>query len=95
MDVIEELLSEFSPEELGGFASIDLSDPFDEALDGDDEEESSDETPSPQKTVRFTSDQWDIVAQVVEKIREDSGQRLSEGRCIELVCADYMSGIQG
>ena len=94
MDVIEELLSEFSPEELGGFASVDLSDPFDETI-ADDDEDVSEEPQSPQKTVRFTNEQWDIVAQVVDIIREEAGQRLSEGRCLELVCADYMSGIKG
>ena len=94
IDVVESLLSDFSPEELGGFGSLDLSDPFDlDDGDGDDDDGDSD-APTPQKTVRFTQEQWDIVEQVVDTVRAEGGSRLSEGRCLELVCADYISGIK-
>tara|TARA_R100000329_G_scaffold145738_1_gene131575 strand:+ start:550 stop:1170 length:621 start_codon:yes stop_codon:yes gene_type:complete len=93
IDVVGELLEQFTPEELGGFASLELTDPFDFESEDSGESEAEDSDQPPQKTVRFTSEQWDIVAQVVDFIRQEGGSRLSEGRCLELVCADYMSGI--
>jgi len=93
IDVVGELLADFTPEELGGFGALDLSDPFD--LDQDEESEPSggDEPKSPQKTIRLTNDQWEVVEKAVDTIKIELGDDFSEGRCIELICADYLSGI--
>ena len=92
IDVVGELLSEFTAEELGGFGALDLSDPFDFDGTGDAGDTSSgdDEPSAPQKTVRFTPDQWTAVSKAVAAIKLNLGEDFSEGRCVELICAEYM-----
>ncbi len=92
-DVVQDLMPDFSPEELGGWGSvpIELTDMDLEELDDDGDDEDLHEA-SEQKTVRFTSEQWEIVSAATQKLKEINGQALSEGRCVELICADYLAG---
>jgi hypothetical protein len=93
VDVVGDLLADFTPEELGGFAALDLSDPFGlndvEGAGAD----ADDEGPAPQKTIRLTPDQWDVVFRATSHVREGVDGDASEGRCIELICADYLAGV--
>jgi len=43
--------------------------------------------------IKFTADQWEIVQQGVEKVRKDTDDsKTTDGRCIELIVADYLAG---
>ena len=91
-DLVQDLMPSFSAEELGGWGSMDIDLP-DIDLDEEDEDEFEDvETMPDQKTVRLTADQWEVVGAAIQKLREVNGQAISEGRCIELISADYLSG---
>tara|TARA_B100000927_G_scaffold278034_1_gene260243 strand:- start:9976 stop:10593 length:618 start_codon:yes stop_codon:yes gene_type:complete len=89
--IVQDLMPTFSPEELGGWGSLDIDIP-DIDLDEDDELDELMESPPEQKTVRLTSEQWEVVGSAIQKLREINGQAISEGRCIELISADYLSG---
>ncbi len=90
-DVLEDLLKDFSAEELGGFNDLDIEDPF--GMEGEDDEDQSDSSSDfDQKTIRVTADQWETISSACDKVRLNSSDKLSEGRCIELLAADYLSG---
>ncbi len=44
-------------------------------------------------TISLTGEQYAIVSQAVQRLREISGDHsVTEGRCLELIAADYLSG---
>lgn len=90
---VQDLMPSFSAEELGGWGVAQVSMPSldDDDLSGFDDEEDLDQR-SEQKTVRLTHEQWEIVSAATQKLKEINGQALSEGRCLELICADYLAG---
>ena len=92
-NVLEDLLKDFSAEELGGFADLDIEDPFGvESFDDEPEDEPEEEKEFDQKTIRVTAEQWETISAACDKIREIAASSLPEGRCIELICADYLAG---
>jgi hypothetical protein len=90
---VQDLMPSFTAEELGGWGAASVSMPSldDEDLVGFDDEEDLEER-TEQKTVRLTHDQWEIVRAATQKLKEINGQAMSEGRCVELICADYLAG---
>ena len=59
-----------------------------ESLDGGDTDK-----PKAGPVLLLTTEQREIVDQAIEKVREMAEDgTLSEGRCIELICADYLAG---
>ena len=43
--------------------------------------------------VSMTKQQWEIVGAAIEKVRQrEDAERMSEGRALELICADYLAG---
>ena len=43
--------------------------------------------------VSMTKQQWEIVGAAIEKVRKaEDAERMSEGRALELICADYLAG---
>ena len=38
------------------------------------------------------AERMEIVSAATQKLKEINGQALSEGRCVELICADYLAG---
>jgi len=42
--------------------------------------------------VRVTPDQYQIIKGAVAKVQESEGADVSEGRALELICADYLGG---
>jgi len=43
-------------------------------------------------TITVTTEQKEIIDQAVAKIRQDQNEEISEGRALELICADYLAG---
>jgi len=41
-------------------------------------------------SITFTDEQYEIVRQAIDKVRKNQ-EKLSDGRCLELICADYLS----
>lgn len=41
--------------------------------------------------IRFTREQREIVDQAIAKVRAEGGDDLTDGRCVELICADWMA----
>lgn len=49
--------------------------------------------PAHQDTIRVTDAQLKIFQEAVNRIRDkEEDQTISEGRCLELVCADFLAG---
>ena len=94
LDHVTGLMDQFTPDELGGWDPSELK-AF-ELPEGDFESEYNDEDEearvSESKSIRITEDQWTIVSGAIELVRDFADETMSEGRCIELICADYISG---
>lgn len=44
-------------------------------------------------TVKMTKDQWNLIEQAVSRIKElEQDSSMSDGRCLELICADFLAG---
>jgi len=49
--------------------------------------------PRTSNSIRLTEDQWAVVSDAIERVRESEGSKeMSEGRAIELICGDYLAG---
>jgi hypothetical protein len=47
----------------------------------------------PSKSINVTIEQSVIIDEAIERVREDEDDvTMSEGRCLELICADYLAG---
>jgi len=46
---------------------------------------------SDHRSIVFTLEQYEIVQQAIESVKEEN-QDATEGRCVELICADYLAG---
>ena len=69
------------------------TDDEDEADEGDSEADGEAATTKPGLPLGLTAEQREIVNQAIYKVREMAEDgTLSEGRCIELICADYLAG---
>lgn len=57
-------------------------------------DDSGDESPLHSfRTVIFTEEQWPVITRAVEMLREsECDPAIKEGRCLELIAADYMAG---
>jgi hypothetical protein len=63
-------------------------------LSGDSSTESKDDVPQMAKPIKVTDEQREIIDQAVNITRlQEEDYRMSEGRAIELICADYISGM--
>ena len=63
--------------------------------EGDDfaDDQGGSESGHGKKSVNLTDEQYEVVSQAIQKVRDISGdQTISEGRCLELISADYISG---
>lgn len=99
-DIIEHvvgLMGDFSPDELGGWDPGELQgiefpegDGFDDEVSDEDEGARVDTA----KSIRVTQDQWEVISEAVERVRDEADDHTSEGRCLELICADYLSGMK-
>lgn len=98
---LKELESEFDLGALG-WGEEDLQPLFASDFDPsswDDDDNDEDRAPGEDSgskgttSINCTSDQYSIISQAVERLREINGDRsITEGRCLELISADYISG---
>ena len=45
------------------------------------------------KTIKVTDDQYAVIADAIDKVKTDSDEkRISDGRALELICADFLGG---
>ncbi len=95
IDHVVGMMDAFSPDELGGWDPSEL-DGFEMPPSEDSDEGDADDGSrvSDAKSIRVTQDQWVIIHGAIEKIRDVGDEHLSEGRCLELICADFISGSQ-
>tara|TARA_A200000159_G_scaffold137664_4_gene138056 strand:- start:1431 stop:2063 length:633 start_codon:yes stop_codon:yes gene_type:complete len=93
---ITELLADgFSADDLGGWLPDDLATTgfdVDELIDDDPVDDGEDDQTGGSKSIRITEDQWEVVSDAIEKVREITGKKMSEGTCIEFLCADFLGG---
>lgn len=69
------------------------ADTDDEDDEGVSEADGDTQTTKPGIPLGLTSEQREIVNQAIQKVREMAEDTtLSEGRCVELICADYLAG---
>lgn len=54
--------------------------------------ESQPDRPKHGKPVQLTQEQREVFNRACVKLRENHGEDLSEGRCLELIAADYLAG---
>lgn len=46
------------------------------------------------KTFKLTNEQCEVVERAIKRFRDEQKEpKLSAGRCLELICADYLSGV--
>jgi len=43
--------------------------------------------------VKLTDDQWALIEQAVALVKQQADDSVSDGRAIELICADYLAGV--
>lgn len=44
------------------------------------------------RSIPITADQWTTISEAIERVRESEGDpEIPEGRCIELICADFLA----
>lgn len=54
---------------------------------------SGDAIPSANHAIKLTADQYHVVVEAMDLVRKSEGSNsLSDGRALELICADYMAG---
>lgn len=44
--------------------------------------------------VALTHEQFEVVMRAVARCRQDAGEEATDGRCVELICADYLAGAE-
>ena len=42
--------------------------------------------------LKVTAEQWEVMERACKSIKLDEGDDISTGRCLELICADYLAG---
>ena len=98
---LKELEDEFNLEALG-WGDEDLQPLFnsdfdlllhDDSSDAEDDFAGADTGLTGAVTISCTSDQHVVISQAIERLRDISGDySITEGRCLELISADYISG---
>ena len=54
-------------------------------------DEKTDDGGADMRSIPVTADQHGVFLRAVEKLRSEEGENTSEGRCLELICANYLS----
>lgn len=58
--------------------------------------ESSEDSPQMAKPIKVTTEQKDVINQAIQTIKIQTGDfNMSEGRALELLCADFLGGVSG
>ena len=74
-----------------GFHEEDTAPLFADGFDPD--KYSDDDPPAPRKSVSFSAEQFEIIYAAVERLRDVADDKsIGEGRALELICAEYISG---
>jgi len=83
----------FNPEELKSLFKDEIGSEGSGGEDDGDKDEEKGPWPYTAKPIKFTAEQRAVVDQAIAQVRRESGdQSMKEGRCLELMAADFLAG---